>query len=82
MLYLSRDTPECCIFHRAVPILVSVSVSGQYQHFLIVSELVEYAIQVPILLFMHYIYYYDEFHAPIEIIFKYSTYIINYDCTL
>jgi len=42
---------------RAAPILVSVSVSGQYQHFLVVSELVKYAIQVPILLFVHYIYY-------------------------
>ena len=36
--------------NSAAPILVSVSVSGQYQHFLVVSELVKYVIQVPILL--------------------------------
>ena len=42
---------------RAAPILVSVSVSGQYQHFLMVSESVMYVVQVPILLFVHYIYY-------------------------
>ena len=39
---------------RAAPILVSVLVSGQYQHNLMVSELVKYIIQVPILLFMQY----------------------------
>ena len=42
---------------RAALILVSVSVSRQYQHFLMVSESVMYVIQVPILLFVHYIYY-------------------------
>ena len=39
---------------RAAPILVSVSVSGQYQHVLIVSESVKYIIQVPILLFVFF----------------------------
>ena len=42
------------ITHRAAPILVSVSVSGQYQHILMVSESVKYIIQVPILLFVQY----------------------------
>ena len=37
---------------RAAPILISVSVSGQYQCFLMVSELVKYVIQVPILLLL------------------------------
>ena len=32
--------------HRAASILVSVSVSGQYQHFLMVLESVMYVIQV------------------------------------
>ena len=39
---------------RAAPILVSVSVSGQYQHILMVLESVKYIIQVPILLFVQY----------------------------
>ena len=39
---------------RASPNLVSASGSGQYPQFLMVSELVKYVIQVPILLFMHY----------------------------
>ena len=39
---------------RAAPILVSASVSGQYQHILMVSESVKYIIQVPILLFVQY----------------------------
>ena len=34
--------------------LVSVSASGQYQQFLMVSESVDYVIQVPILFFMRY----------------------------
>ena len=42
---------------RAAPILVSVSVSGQYQHFLAVSESVKYVPQVPILLLGYYTYY-------------------------
>ena len=42
---------------RAAPILVSVSVSGQYQHFLAVSESVKYVTQVPILLLVYYTYY-------------------------
>ena len=33
---------------RAPPILISVSVSGQYQHFLVVSESVKYVAQIPI----------------------------------
>ena len=41
---------------RAVLILVSVSVSGQYQHILMVSESVKYVIQVPFQLFMQYYY--------------------------
>ena len=39
---------------RAVPILVSVPVSGQYQKYVIVLESVKYVIQVPNLLFVHY----------------------------
>ena len=34
--------------------VVSVLVSGQYQHFLMVSESVKYVVQVPILLFVYY----------------------------
>ena len=34
--------------------LVSVSVFGQYQQILMISELVKYVIKVPILLFVHY----------------------------
>ena len=45
---------SCFQMDRAAPILVSVSVSGQYQHILMVSESVKYIIQVPILLFMQY----------------------------
>ena len=42
------------VFHRVkIRALVSVLVSGQYQDFLMVSELVKYVIQVPIPLFMH-----------------------------
>ena len=54
--YLTHDQ-HTCQSTRAVPILVSVSVSGQYQNFFKVSESVKYFIQVPILLFAHYIYY-------------------------
>ena len=42
---------------RPAPILVSASVSGQYQHFLAVLELVKYVTQVPILLLVYYTYY-------------------------
>ena len=42
---------------RAAPILVSVSVSGQYQHFLAVSESVKYVTQVPNLLLVYHTYY-------------------------
>ena len=42
------------IYFRAAPILVSVSVSGQYQHILMVSESVSNIIQVPILWFVQY----------------------------
>ena len=38
------------IISRTAPILVSVLVLDQYQHFLIVSESIKYAIQVLILL--------------------------------
>ena len=34
--------------HRVAPILASVSVSGQYQDFLVVSESVKYVTQIPI----------------------------------
>ena len=40
-------------------VLASVSVSDQYQHFLMVLELVKYVTQVPILLFTCYICYYN-----------------------
>ena len=39
---------------RVAGILVSVSVLGQYQHILMVLELVKYIIQVPILFFVQY----------------------------
>ena len=42
---------------RAAPILDICIGIGPYQHFLMVPELVMYVIQVPILLFVHYIYY-------------------------
>ena len=44
-------SPQSPIIRAA---LILVSVSGQYQHILMVSESVKYIIQVPILLFMQY----------------------------
>ena len=41
-------------------VLASVLVSDQYQHFLVTLESVKHVIQVPILLLIPYMYYYNE----------------------
>ena len=76
----------CPIHNRAAPVMVSVSVSGQYQYFLMVSESVKYAIYTStnsvvyalamftiMMNFMHQLKYFLN---------NQLTYIINYDCIL
>ena len=47
MIPASLTSPHNIRLSRAAPILVSVLVSGQYHHYLMILESAKYAIQVP-----------------------------------